>query len=476
MSSPPTPPEKSAATNRSQPDSHSPSPSQPSSNRLITHLLAAKRSLLAINHVWKANELVTSAREALEESVVLTARTGYIYNAISQQLRLLRRVRAAIDKIGKRAQREFESVLRNLDQAGDGLKSAFDNLNETHVEKSINPAPDSRKSLLDFVDEEEVDKLRSKLDQCIERTQKARIAFAGSLEALDDDIHTVMLHQRSSPSTSLSAEPSNSPMPVYLSDLENKAKDMAELLESLGRHFDFCVSAVKQTETGSTSTILKNMAGSLPEDLDLHLSTSSPLEPLTDEERQSMLDIIDKDAGEVDDVVLDIREQLAGMETIHEQVVDHTRTLGDGQATALASFRQLEAVGAKLPSYVSHSQDFLLAWSNEAAEIKSHLENLAEMRDFYEGFLHAYHGLVVEISRRRSMEGRMNAIMKDALNKVDRLYQEDIEEREAFRVDNGLFLPADIWPGLEEIPAKFVVRKQQASGSVRPSKVTTPKE
>jgi autophagy-related protein 17 len=209
--------------------------------------------------------------------------------------------------------------------------------------------------------------------------------------------------------------------------------------------------------------MLKNLASSMPEGVDIRLSTSGPLTPTTEEERAAMLSVIGKDANEVEDVVLEIQDRLGEMETTYGRVMDHTRHLADTQQTAIETFHQLEAIQSKLPSYAEQSQQFLTAWELQASEISTHYENLLEMRVFYAGFLKAYHGLVVEVKRRRNCESRMESIMKDAMAKIERLYQEDVDERQNFRSGNAFYLPADIWPGLEEPPMRFAVRKQTLS-------------
>ena len=75
---------------------------------LVSHLLASKRSLSSISTVWRANEIVTSARAALEESVVLSARTGFLRSGISEQVKLLRKVRGGVENVYKEGQRDFK--------------------------------------------------------------------------------------------------------------------------------------------------------------------------------------------------------------------------------------------------------------------------------------------------------------------------------------------------------------------------------
>jgi autophagy-related protein 17 len=75
---------------------------------LVSHLLASKRSLSSISTVWRANEIVTSARAALEESVILSARTMFLRNGISEQVKILRKVRGGIETVYKEGQRDFK--------------------------------------------------------------------------------------------------------------------------------------------------------------------------------------------------------------------------------------------------------------------------------------------------------------------------------------------------------------------------------
>jgi autophagy-related protein 17 len=84
------------------------SSSKPALDFLIAHLVASKRSLSSIDLVWRANELVTSARAALEESVVLAARSGFLKQGIIGQAKVLRRVRDGIEDVAREGQVEFE--------------------------------------------------------------------------------------------------------------------------------------------------------------------------------------------------------------------------------------------------------------------------------------------------------------------------------------------------------------------------------
>ncbi|KAI9870969.1 MAG: autophagy protein 17, partial [Pleopsidium flavum] len=126
---------------------------------LVTHLLASKRSLSSIDHVWRANEIVTSARRALEDSVLLGARTGFLKRGINEQLNVLRNVQTGVTDVARKGQVDFEAVLKDLDNSEARLRKTLKQLRSTIVEASFRPAEGEPKSLLDFVDEKGVEAL-----------------------------------------------------------------------------------------------------------------------------------------------------------------------------------------------------------------------------------------------------------------------------------------------------------------------------
>lgn len=102
-----SPPTENHSSFPNSPSNSIPAP-ETSLETLVSHLLVSKRSLSSINNVWRANEIVTSARVALEESVLLSARTGFLRSGIEQEVKLLRRVRGGIEGVYKDGQKDFK--------------------------------------------------------------------------------------------------------------------------------------------------------------------------------------------------------------------------------------------------------------------------------------------------------------------------------------------------------------------------------
>lgn len=74
---------------------------------LIDHLLNAKKALNSIDTLWRANDIVSTAQTALEESVIIAARTGFLRRGITQQVRLIEKTRSGLAQVKRDGDAEF---------------------------------------------------------------------------------------------------------------------------------------------------------------------------------------------------------------------------------------------------------------------------------------------------------------------------------------------------------------------------------
>ncbi|KAJ5777582.1 hypothetical protein N7520_000828 [Penicillium odoratum] len=452
----------------------------PQLDTLISHLLAAKRSLSSISHVWRANEIVTAARSALEDSVVVSSRTGFLRRGLDNQLRLLFNVRSEVEKISYRGREEFSEALTSLDAADARLRSTLDLLRETVVHASFRPKEEQTKTLHDFVDERGVEKLHAALKSSIDRANTARADLDTSNREFDDELHAIrkaLRHYQStakmassrisaSSSSSSTSEPdllALSSMPSMLRSLEMHAQEMAGLLSSLVRHFDLCVTAVKQTEGGGAAA--RSITGDMPAEVgtsseglpnigeEINANIDAPLEPMTDQEYEEMVHVLLKDAPEADDVVIEIQDRITEMESIFEQIgVQHDALLSISDATFEVHSHLSNLASTRLPRYISQAHNFTHVWSEENERFNTGLTELSDLHSLYDGFLNAYDNLILEVARRNHVRHRVEKVLRDTRHKLNTLYDEDVAARETFRVEQGDFLPSDIWPGVGRAP------------------------
>ncbi|KAL1954554.1 hypothetical protein VTO42DRAFT_1065 [Malbranchea cinnamomea] len=458
----------------------------PGLDTLVSHLVAAKRSLSSINHVWRANEIVTTARAALEESVVLSARTGFLRRGLDDQLQLLYNVREEVEQVELRGRDEFTAALQELDSVDDHLKQTLEILRETTVEPAFRPPNEPLKSLHDFVDETAVEEIQSLLKDAIDKTNTAHANLEESNNAFDNDLRSIQKALRKynkkiqtssqsqsypSPSASAVNVPSPSLFPELLQSLESHAQEMANLLQSLVRHYDLCVTAVKHTEGGGAAAT--RVAGDLPTGVNVGSNTQvteqgedlHPLEPLTEEEYREMIAVVTKDAPEANEVVHEIQERISEMETTLEQVLEQRDALAAACASTTEIFHRLAHFASrKLPGYIAQTHVFTGIWREQHDRIQSGMADLTELRSMYTGFLDAYDGLILEAARRRSVRMAVEKVLRDARAKLDKLYEEDLKARETFRVEQGDYLPNDIWPGLGKGPVKIEFKRVSDNG------------
>lgn len=459
--------------------SHNPSPSaslQKPTNQLeslIAHLLASKKSLSSIHHVQGATTILSKARADLESTTILAARTTFLQRSLASQSKILRGVQFELEDVVHSSQAEFSSMLKELDDAGKKLEQTVHSLKGTKVEpgfretdlktsvSSKNDLPtETKETLYDFVDVAPVDRLKDNIKTSIDEVQQAKREMDQSLQDFEEDLQTVNNALAGKTATSSSASSTFQPpnIPAIVKALENHAREMAEGLESLVKHFDLCVTAIQHTEGGGAAVVKNLEMDELPEGVRVD-DFKPPANSITEDEMKDMMTVLDNDAAEVEEVVNEIQDRIVQMEA----QLDHVQLWREKKETEndeiMAAMKLLEQVGAKLPGYIIQSQTFVARWSEEKLKIEEGIVGLEDLRDVYQNFLGAYDGLIVEVARRKAVRNQMEKVIREAHSRLQKLYEDDVEEREAFRLDQGEYLPMDIWSGLSDPPPKYAISR-----------------
>lgn len=246
-----------------------------------------------------------------------------------------------------------------------------------------------------------------------------------------------------------------SPIPSLYHHLEGHAKEAAQAFQGLVQHYDLCVTALRHTEGGSAAAT--QAAGDAPSQSGDEFA--APMEPISEDERQEMLAVLQKDAHEVDEVVSEIRERGLEMAVLLTQIENHINHLRD-EASALSSILQMiTQITAKVRSHILTSRAFHGSWLDDTRPtLLNGIEEWENQREFYERFDLAYAELLVEVSSRRRRHEKAKRKAEEAQKELDRLFTDDERAREQFALAQGDFLPLDIWPGLRDAPRQYEVR------------------
>ena len=350
-------------------------------------------------------------------------------------------------------------MVRDLDEAEGRLRETLDRLRETIVEAKLRPEGEEGRSLLSFVDEGSVEESMKGTRAVVEgaggevaKFERACGEFEGRVGRARDALFRED-SQKNKDGSELGKRRGmvrQSVLPEILHEMDGHAREMALNLESLVTHFDLCVIAIKHVEGGSDAA-LKVAGGDLPDGVDITQETK----PLSEEDIARMMAVLEEDAGQVEDVILEIKQHIVAMEALDERVQTHAASLAQELADMTGAFKLLEEIGQRLPAYISQSQIFLIQLEDQKAKMSERLEEHEGLREFYDGFVQAYDNLLIEIGRRKALEVRMEKEVETAMKRIEKLYDDDLEEREVFKNEQGDFLPVDIWPGLMSAPLRY---------------------
>ncbi|KAI1199992.1 kinase activator [Nemania serpens] len=427
---------------------------------LVQHLLDAKRSLSSMRLVLRANELVHAARQDHEESVILSAQTQFLRRGISEQMRLLLRVRKGLTRTYDDGKRDFKQTIKTLDLTNSRLEDTMGVLRGRIVSSAFRPPGEEKRSLLDFVDEAQVDTMRETLKENIQALQTTQQSFDRDLLQFEADLRNLKAMVSSAPSSTSPSVSSSRPQPLHLlSSMIEHSHAMAELLTSLTRHFDLCVTAVRTTEGGPALARIKaaeatqsqegddvSISGVIP-DQGSHMSDLKPMSP---EDRAQMLEVLVQDSSEVEDVVQELNDRLQAVESDFSNLDEQTTQVKLGYLSILDAFRTLEDIGSRIQSYMSAENEFRDRWIEEQETIQGKMSEMEELRIFYEKYAGTYDHLILEVERRRSVEEKVLGIWRKAKDSVDKIIEVDSKHRDQFRQEVADHLPTDLWPGMDD--------------------------
>lgn len=306
--------------------------------------------------------------------------------------------------------------------------------------------------------------------------QGAQQSFDGDLLRLDTDIRnlkSILSETSLSPPSDAKTDAARSHVPLseHLNNLIDQSSNMAILLSSLTVHFDMCVTAIRTTE-GAAALARRKAAETAqaqgPEGVWIsgviaeQESNLSSLEPKTEKERAEMLEVVVRDAEEVDDVIREIQDRLAEMEDEYLALGDQVGQTKQAYAGMMQAYTALGEIGERLTDYLAAEEEFRQRREMEKEIVLVRLKEMEELKDFYDRYANAYDSLILEVERRRAAQERVAGIWRKAKENVDKLLEADQVARDTFCNDVGEFLPTDLWDGMRgPAPRWRVVREDE---------------
>ena len=453
------------------------SPSRRSVETLLSYLVASKRSLGSIHLVHRATTILSEARASIESTTALLAKATHLRRLVNSQLRILRGVQFELETAAQAIQQEFQTVIKELDETGARLLQSIDLLTQTKIEDAFKNSPEAgaedaagKETLHDFVDDNGVEIIKEAMQVAIDNVQSMQQEMNQSIQILEADVQSI--NQVLTGKGDLSGTESELQPPTTIAGmltlLEEHAREMAQSLESLVKHFDMCVAAIKHTEGGGEA-VMQTMNAEEVDAVGLGIDElQAPVQPMNDGEMVDMLQVLETDAQEVEEVVMELQDRNAEMESQLEKIQRWREKQENVYADVVITFKLLEKISGRLSSYVAEMARHAMKWNEEKANIEDGIGGMEELCEYYANFLHAYDGLIVEVARRRACRKQMEKVVADTHAQLEQMYESDMQLRLEFKNDHGEYLPSDIWSGVSSLPSRYAFSKvdEEEVGSV----------
>ncbi|CAN6625789.1 autophagy-related protein 17 [Trichomonascus vanleenenianus] len=383
----------------------------------------AKQSLSVAGPICiEANELVVTSRKQIEEGTVLWAQVIFFHDAIEEQLGLLQNVQSSFEDYHRKSSREFGDLVNQLAESYQSLDDALKMLDETDLDPELLKEGSDKRNLRSFVFESGIDQLRGTVEDIIYKSKTSEKELGESVMNLASEV--LRLRKRMYSVKDIRKK-SLEKAHGGTEEVAGHAHAMAELLESLTRHYDQCLKAIELTDQNKVPK----------------------------EEIGELLQVLENDSYEVEGAVNELHSRRQSIEVSERSVSEFCDKMGKMHIEVVNYFKELDTFTSnELREYLKtldgHSKD----QSEYATEIAKLVTEVNSLVDYYNLFYKSYHSMVLEIVRRSKAQAKMESLVQTMLNTINSAYNEEVEQRRTFLQEHGDFLPSDLWEGLTESP------------------------
>lgn len=377
----------------------------------------AKQSLAVAGPICtEGNSLVQSSRKEIEQATTLWAQIVFMHEAITEQINMLHNVHKSVLEIESKLTKELDENVVKVEKLHSKLNSNLEELDGTTLDPAFGSAnnnnDDGKKTLRSFVFENGLKQLEVDLKSRIDDSNKCKNELKRNISKLAGEIQSVVQQLVMKKTDNLSLEKAHEGTDT----VAEHAHAMAILLESLTRHYDQCLKAAE-----------------------------------LEEEDKELLQVLEKDSHEVSGVVSELFERRKSMKSsaqsvsqfknqmkqLHQNIVDYFELLDNFCSNELSKYLDT------FNSYLAKQRDIL----NNLAKLQDEINSLV---DYYERFYQSYQAMVLEVIRRNNAETNIQSMVQEMNNKLQKEYQDEIEQRNKFIKERGDYLPSDLWTGLTQ--------------------------
>lgn len=201
----------------------------------------------------------------------------------------------------------------------------------------------------------------------------------------------------------------------YPQEITRLEQDLVDFLKSLTDHFDKC-----------------NLMGN---------------KKLPSEDREELFEIVSRDDGELTSIMSELQEAVCEVDSLTLETNDLLRKKEDEKQKLKSAMLKISTEFEKHEEYISVFQGISDLIQTFKTSCKQDMHQVKELCQFYSKFKQSYQNLLKEVERRQDVALRMTEVLRSCEKQLQELNLTDIKERQLFLLNNGDYLPENIWPG-----------------------------
>lgn len=352
----------------------------------------------------EANSFLIECKKLNENSTALWARTLFLHDAQAAQLQNMGNLYVILKHSIEQARLESEKRIEQFRRERSELSTLLQALRLQHVDPTLGSG-----TLHGYVHTEDLDALDRQVNASLEVLSNGLSSLTQVPEQLQRELSAFRDRQ---PQLSDSCRNAPRDMASEVEGIAPLARDLADDLDSLGRHFDLCMQ----------------------------------LPTLDVKDRRDALSVIESDRPQVREAVKRVREG-------HARILELKKSADERHRLLLEMFASVRDAWEAVDIFTSHSlrervaaiqarHHEASATFSSANDLIAELEGLVE---YYRLYSKAYHALVVELARRRQSQQHLRKIVEEANAALAMAHQKEASTRQDFIDAYGDYLPPDLW-------------------------------
>jgi len=157
-----------------------------------------------------------------------------------------------------------------------------------------------------------------------------------------------------------------------------------------------------------------------------------------------------------------MEDHVREIEHSSDVLATHVNLVHEAYITITNTFTQIDLYGkTRLPMHLSSVKDFELRAAGHRDHIQTLKQGMFNLVQYYTNFSGAYGALLGEVRRRTDAQIHTAIFVNEITTKLQSLFDQELRARQAFMDLHAPYLPADLWTGIYDPPARAEIHTEE---------------